>query len=54
MPMKRAFIDELSYIKLLMYQSIYSGPLDFDAFEFYCILDFNWKGSYQIASIYDI
>ena len=52
--MKRTFIDKLSYIKLLIYQSIYSGPLDFDVFEFYCILDFNSKGSYQIASIFDI
>ena len=34
--------------------SIYSGPLDFDVFEFYSILDFNSKGSYQIASIFDM
>ena len=27
----------LGSIELLMYQSIYSGPLDFDIYEFYCI-----------------
>ena len=27
----------LGYIKLLIYRSIYSGPLDFDISEFYCI-----------------
>ena len=46
-PKKRTF--SYRYIKLLICQSIYSGPLDFDVFEFYCILDFNSKGSYQIA-----
>ena len=55
-PMKQTFIEKINYIKLLIYiyQSIYSGPLDFDVFQFYCILDFNSNGSYQIASIFDI
>ena len=53
-PMKWTFIDKLGYIKLVIYRSIYSDPLDFEVFEFYCILDFNSKGSYQIASIFDI
>ena len=28
----------LGYIELLIYRSIYSGPLDFDISEFYCIM----------------
>ena len=28
----------LGYIELLIYRSIYSGPLDFDISEFYCII----------------
>ena len=31
------------YQTLYIYQNIYYGPLDFDVFEFYCILDFNSK-----------
>ena len=47
---RQAQLYPTSYI----YRSIYSDPLDFDVFEFYGILDFNSKGSYQIASIFDI
>ena len=36
-PMKWTFKDKLGYIKLLIYQSIYSGPLDVDMHEIYCI-----------------
>ena len=48
---RKTQLYQTSYIYI--YQSIYSGPLDFDVFEFYCILDFKSKGSYQIASIFD-
>ena len=30
----------LGYIELLIYRSIYSGPMDFDISEFYCILKY--------------
>ena len=49
---RKTKLYQTSYIYI--YQSIYSGPLDFDVFKFYCILDFRSKGSYQIASIFDI
>ena len=42
-----------AYINIVKH-SIIKGPLDFDVFEFHSILDFNSKGSHQIASIFDI
>ena len=33
----KIFKDKLGYIKLLIYRSIYSGPLDFDIYKLYCI-----------------
>ena len=40
----------LGYIELLIYRSIYSGPLDFDISKFYCM----WQWRYPLLYVWGI